>query len=252
MDSKNITATEGRLIGLMNTIVENAISDDVNRQIEKISRKDTIRSGVITKFYQYIDKAEVKLDNSGQLVLCKILHRFGGDIIDFYTPLSDSESYDETLHEPYVVPKAPQHVLVANINDEDSEEYLILGYYQNSEIVGYNPASPGNLKLMCLTETNQYWIKFGRGGLDYRGTTTPSMIVGDEIEDMDTFDITDNYSKSETYTRTEVDNLISNIQNTGSGSGNVNLNDYVKKSDVSVDMSLQTNGYIKIQLNIGD
>lgn len=187
MESRYITATDGRLSSLLTTINNNSIENTVPEKISKAVNDEKIRSGVITKFYPYLDKAEVKLDNKDKTVLCKILHRYGGEIMEFYTPLNESADYDDKLHEPYIVPRSPQHVLVINIHDADSEENLILGYYQNEEIVGYNPASPGNIKLMCMTGDNQYWIKFGADGLDYRGIEEPTVKVGhvnDEMEDL--------------------------------------------------------------------
>ena len=187
MDSKYITSTEGRLAGMINKINTNAIEKSVPEKINKAVNDEKMRTGVITKFYQYLDKAEVKLDNSDKKVLCKILHRYGGEIMEYYTPLNDQSGYDEKLHEPYIVPRSPQHVLVLSIHDSDSQEWLILGYYQNSEIIGYNPAKPGNIKLTCMTGDNQYWIKFGADGLDYRGIEEPTLKVGhvnDEMEDL--------------------------------------------------------------------
>lgn len=190
MDSKYITSTEGRLSNIITKINNNAIENIVPQRISQAVNDEKIRTGVITKFYPYLDKAEVKLDNINKKILCKILHRYGGEIMEYYTPLKDSDDFDEKLAEPYVIPKNPQHVLVIKIHDNDSEENLILGYYQNEEIVGYNPAEPGNIKLTCNTDDNQYWIKFGTDGLDYRGIEEPTVKVGavnDEMDDVKYF-----------------------------------------------------------------
>lgn len=184
MDSKYITSTEGRLSGMINKINTNAIERSVPEKINKAVSDERLRTGVITKFYPYLDKAEVKIDNKDKKVLCKILHRYGGEIMEYYTPLKDSSNYDEKLHEPYIVPRSTQHVLVINIHDADSDENLILGYYQNKELLGYNPAEPGNIKLMCHDGDNQYWIKFGINGLDYRGITEPNINVGETDDEM--------------------------------------------------------------------
>lgn len=184
MNSKYITSTEGRLSGMLNNINNNAIEKIVPEKINKAVNDERLRTGVITKFYPYLDKAEVKIDNKNKTVLCKILHRYGGEIMEYYTPLKDSSNYDEKLHEPYIVPRSTQHVLVINIHDADSDENLILGYYQNKEILGYNPAEPGNIKLMCHDGDNQYWIKFGIDGLDYRGITEPNINVGETADEM--------------------------------------------------------------------
>ena len=189
MESRYITSTEGRLSNILTQINNNAIEKSVPERISKAVNDEKIRTGVINKFYPYIDKAEVKLDNVDKIVLCKILHRYGGEIMEFYTPLDDGDGadFDSKIGEPYIVPRSPQHVLVLNIHDSDSEEYLILGYYQDEEILGYNPASPGNIKLMCTAGDNEYWVKFGADGLDYRGLTEPGLTIGqdpDEMEDI--------------------------------------------------------------------
>ena len=188
-DSKNITATKGRLHSQFSNVVNNVLtSKNIPGQIQKAVDNEKIRTGVITKFYPYLDKAEVQLDNLDKTIVCKILHRFGGEMIDFFTPLEYESDYCENLHEPYIIPKAAQHVCVLNINDADSEENLILGYYQNEEIVGFDPAKPGNVKLAFLRETNEYWIEFGNDGLNIRLPNKPELASGlldEEMEDVD-------------------------------------------------------------------
>lgn len=195
MNSKYITSTEGRLQSILDDVNNGAIEKIVPEKIAKAVNDEKIRTGVITKFYPYLDKAEVKIDNNKKKVLCKILHRYGGEIMEYYTPLKDDSYFDDKLHEPYIVPRSTQHVLVINIHDADSEENLILGYYQNSEIVGYDPAKPGNIKLMCHDGDNQYWIKFGIDGLDYRGIKEPGIVVGETADEME--DV--NYSSSDEF-----------------------------------------------------
>ena len=211
-NSKNITATKSRLMDNLTKITTAVIDSKVPKQISEAVDKETIRTGVLTKFYPYLDKAEVQLVYNEKKVLCKILHRYGGDITDFYTPVADTRDYDEKLHEPYIVPKARHSVCVLNINDKDSEENLILGYYQNSDIVEYNPASPGNIKVFLMVEDNQFWIKFGVDGFDYRLPSTPTMKIGKNNKIMEDVD----YAQSDmTYTKQEIDDLFvenSNIE----------------------------------------
>ena len=196
---KNITVTEGRTNEVVQNVVKKAITPTINDAVKNAVEKERIRTGIITKFYPYLDKAEVKIDNSKEKVLCKILHRFGGDIIDFYTPLDNEESFDEALGEPCVIPRSNQHVCILRINDADSVENIILGYYQNEDIVGFKPAPPGNMKLMSLIETNPYWIQFGIDGLNLRLPHDPEIEVGDLPATMENHDI---------YTKDEVDERI--------------------------------------------
>lgn len=53
------------------------------------------------------------------------------------------------------------------------------------------------------------------------------------------------------YSKEEIDNLIENIDNNGSGNQNINLDDYVKRTDLDIDLSLESNGYLKIILDVG-
>lgn len=216
MDSKEITVTDDRLMQAISQPVIHIINNTVPQKIEKVSETLKTKTGVITKFYPYLDKAEVKLDNSNKKVLCKILHRYGGDLIDFYTPLAYEQIFCDDLKEPAIIPKSRQHVFLIDVPDKDFS--LILGYFQDeNDMVGFNPAAPGNVKLMSMTETNLYWIKFGKDGFEYRLPSTPTMTVGNLDENMEKFDYADStnvytknevYNKEEVYTKEEVDELI--------------------------------------------
>ena len=215
MDSKEITVTDDRLLKALNEPVGSIINNKVPNMIKKATDETKLFTGTITRFFPYLDKAKVKLNGSNKTVLCKILHRYCGDMIDFYTPRAYEETYDEDLHEPCVVPFAQQNVCVLKINDADSEEYLILGYYNNEDIVGLNPAKPGNFKIASLMPTNVFWFKFGVDGIEYRLSSEPTMSVGELDEDMkpveyansdDVYTKEDSYSKEDLYTRDEVYN----------------------------------------------
>lgn len=206
MDSKNIVATNARLDSLFGGFIDKKIDNrNIEEMVNQKVEESKIKTGIITKYYPYLDKAEVKLDFSGELIVCKILHRYGGDIIDFYTPLAHEETYCEKLNEPCIIPKAENCVCVLQTRDRDSKENIIIGYYHNDDIIGYNPASPGNIKLMCISEDNQFWIKFGRDGLDYRGVSSPTMKVGDIQEDMQEIN---NVDINDVYVKSEIDNLL--------------------------------------------
>lgn len=214
---KSSTITQGRMEQAIEHAVNRVAGPQITQQINDVVENERIRTGVITKFYQYLDKVEVALDNSDEKIICKILHRFGGELIDLYTPSADNSSFCDNLKEPCVIPRADLHCLVLNIYDADSEEWLMLGYYQNEEFVGLNPAAPGNIKIASIGGTNQFWIKFGSDGLDLRLPDTATTNVGDMDRDMVPVDYanTDSvytkdevYNKTEVYTKEEVDELI--------------------------------------------
>lgn len=204
---KDSTITTGRLEQSIEHAVNRVAGPQITQQISNAVEDERLRTGRVTKFYHYLDKAEVKIDHSGELVLCKILHRFGGDVLDLYTPVASEESFCDELKEPCIIPRHGLNCLVIKIHDEDSEENLILGYYENEEIVGLNPAAPGNFKIATRGGTNQYWIKFGHDGLELRLPENGSMDIGeipDEMENKEYADSTNVYTKEEVYNKTEV------------------------------------------------
>ncbi|MBQ8017596.1 MAG: hypothetical protein IJ258_05750 [Methanobrevibacter sp.] len=218
MNTNDITPTKGRLKQALDNAVTNRALPQITHQIETTVDEEKIRTGRVLKFYHYLDKALVELDNTDETVLCKILHRFGGELIDLYTPSADSIEYCDDLHEPCIIPRCSLNCLIINIHDNDSEEFLLLGFYQNEELVELNPAAPGNFKIVSIGGTNQFWIKFGADGLDLRLPNTATTNVGDMDKNMEEVDYADStnvytkqevYNKTEVYTKEEVDELIS-------------------------------------------
>lgn len=205
MGSKNVHATDTKIRNLFQNTMATFIGNTVPQQITEAIDSVKIRTGRIVRFYPYIDKALVRLDNKDGTVLCKILHRFGGDIIEFYTPFDYDGGFDKSLGERYIIPRSAQNVCVLNIHDDDSEENLILGYYQNEEIIGFNPAKPGNVKLMSIGEDAQFWIKFGVDGFNYRIPNKPTATVGYYDEDAEELKYSDS---KDVYTKEEVDELL--------------------------------------------
>ena len=200
-DSKNITATKARVATKLNQIIDRNMD---NRQLtrtmeEKVNNARAV-TGVVTKFYPYLDKAEVKIDDSKKKVLCTILHRFGGELIDFFTPNGD-KTYCDKLKEPCIKPRGDLNCFIIKAK----KEWLLLGYFQSEEIIGVNPASMGDMKLVTRGGANQYWIKFGYAGLDIRSSTTPVTNVGETDDDMDEL----NYANTkDVYTKEELDVII--------------------------------------------
>ena len=213
----NSTITQGRMEQAINHAVNRVTGPQITQQINDAVASERIHTGRVTKFYHYLDKAEVDLDFSNEKVLCKILHRFGGELIDLFTPVADEVTFCDNLKEPCIIPRGTLHCLVLNISDEDSDEWLLLGFYQNEDLVGLNPAEPGNIKIVTRGGTNQFWIKFGYDGLDLRLPETSTMNVGDMDRDMTPVDYANSdtvytkeevYNKTEVYTKEEVDELI--------------------------------------------
>lgn len=205
MKSSNITATDGRL----KQALEKNIKPIQNKAIFSIKNEienNKLHTGSMSKFYPYLNKAEVKLNKSNKKVVCKILNKYSGGILDLYTPSGES-SFCNTLKEPCIIPQGNLPCIVADI--ENDNEKLLLGYYLVDELVGFSPAPSGNMKLLSIGATNEYHIKFGVNGLDIQSAKKPTINVG-EFED-ETTEL--NYASSDdVYTREEVDKLLEDLK----------------------------------------
>lgn len=226
MNSKDVTVTDS----YFNRAISNAIDKNINQSVPTLINEALtnvqIYSCVMTKFYPYLDKVEVQFSD-GTLKVCKILHRFGGDMIDFYTPVGE-DSFCDNLKEPCILPMCELTCFVAPVVD-DSDEYLLLGYYLDDEIIGYDPAEKGNFKLMSAGVSNEYWLKFNCNGVDIRSQEETTRNIGSYEDDMvsieypsklevdsliqETVDtkISDAAGFQDVYTKKEVDDLIGAI-----------------------------------------
>lgn len=202
----NITVTNGRLEKALKSRVEPIIMPQVTKQVNKAINDSKFQIGVMTKFYPYLDKCEIEVN--GELVLCKILHRFIGDLCEYYTPIGD-EDYCSTLNEPCIIPMGTLECLILDVND-NTDEQIMVGFINSEELIGVNPATQGNMKLVSRTETNQFWIKFGLDGLDIRSPETPITNVGEYDSTMEEINYPDS---KDVYTKAEVDQLIEDLRN---------------------------------------
>lgn len=202
-----INATQGRLKQAYDKGLGKIVKEDISRTITKTVDNTAIRIGEVTKFYPYLDKVKVRLKD-GNEVLCKILHRFGGDIIDYYTPIGDEE-FCETLKEPCIIPFSGIDCLIVNIHDKDSDEYLLLGFFESEELVGINPAKQGNVKIVTRGGANQFWIKFGYDGLDLRLPDSITTNVGEMDEEMTENEFADS---DNVYTKEEIDKMLQDLR----------------------------------------
>lgn len=228
MNIDNITITDGRLKRALNNKVKPLVQNESTKIIQKELNNSMLRLGKITKFYPYLDKAEVKLDTNNKKIMCKILHRFGGELLDLYTPLSEKVMVDRN-HEKYIIPRVKQHVCVLNIHNGDSQYHIILGTLRDKDIAGFNPAKPGNMKISAVGVTNDFYIQFGLDGLKYKLPKKSSTEIGyfeEELQNVDYTDSSEVYTKEEVYTKKEVDDLIAQkieeaLQNRETGDDNL-------------------------------
>ena len=223
MKSGDITVTDATLKNLLVSNVEESIRPKISKQIQKTFEESKTKTGRVLKMYPYLSKAEVKLDDSGEKVICRLPHHYMGDILDLYVPSGDS-GYCERLHEPCIYPRGSLSCLVLQI--KDSKEYFLVNYYLPDDLVGVKPPEDGNVKLVCITGTNENYIEFGYNGLNIVSHKRVNQQVGsfeDDLEkisypDTDTvYSKDETYSRDEVYTKEEVDELIRNAINEALG-----------------------------------
>lgn len=160
MKSGNITNTDGRLLQAyqnVNRIVNSEKQKQVVEEVKKQIEDSKIQVGTAVKFYPYLDKVEVKSKDGN--VLCKVLHRYWGELRDFFTPEGERD-FDDKLKEPCVIPRSTIPCVYADIND-GTNEHILLGYYADKEILYVSPAEPGIAKITSIGARNNYSVEFG-------------------------------------------------------------------------------------------
>lgn len=205
--SESITLTNGRQFKVIRTLVNRIVDErEIEKTIDKTVDASKIRTGKLIKFYPYLDKAEVQLDNLNKNVLCRKFHWMGGNLIDFFTPEGEA-SFCENLKEPCIIPREELHVLVADISNEDAKEMLLLGYYHPEDIVGIKPANPGYLKITDIGATNQWGVEIGQGEVNIRTIQGAHFTEGEYHTD----DTDVEYANAKSvYNKQEIDDKLNN------------------------------------------
>lgn len=122
MKTSNITVTDARLLsGLSNAVTA---SSRVSTNHFSSTSNIEIQTGILTRFFYDLDKAEVKLNN-GNIVTCKLTRPVPDGLKFFYTPISDLE-WDSDKKITYF---APLNDKIACIVLKISESYFLLSYY---------------------------------------------------------------------------------------------------------------------------
>ena len=208
----NITVTNGRLKKALDKQVSPIIMPKVSKQIIKAVNDSKLQIGTVTKFYPYLDKYEVKLN--GQLVICSVLHRYAGELFDFYTPFGD-EDYCPNLNEPCIIPRAELNCLVLDVQD-GTDEQILMGFVHLEDIIGISPARNGFMKISSTGITNEEYIEFGQG-LRIHSRSAPDVSTGDMFDEAKEV----NYANSnDTYTKEEIDKMIEDLRNELTGEDN--------------------------------
>ena len=213
MNSNNITVTDGRLKKAVKDNIEPLIMPQIDRKIIKAVNESKVQIGYVTKFYQYLDKAEVRLIKSNKKVLCRLPHRVSGDLIDLFTP-SGTDAFCNKLNEPCIVPRGKMHCLVLDINDDTDEQFL-LDYYTPEDLLGISTPKKGHMRFTCVTATNETYLDFGVDGLSIVSSKPIESSYGEFEDDLKVVDYASSdevYSKNEVYTKAEVDKIIEDLK----------------------------------------
>lgn len=137
------TVTDATVFRAFKKMTEKSIGDEVKQEIQKQVSAVMIHTAKLVEYYQWLNKAKVLVD--GKPVICKVLNRCGGSVVDLYTPLG-TDSFNEKMKEPCVIPFDYLDCLVVDINSGDNE-WLLLGYYMSGNMVITTPAEKGDYKI---------------------------------------------------------------------------------------------------------
>lgn len=233
--SDKINVTDARLRKALKSEFDFSVMPGINNKIFKVASDSKMQIGVMTKFYPYLDKSEVKLRNNS-LILCRNLHHFSGNLIDFFTPEGEYD-YCSELKEPCIIPREEIECLILDVNDS-TNEYILVGFLGMEELIGMNPAKPGNLKLVSKADDNEYWIKFGGDNLNIRVPEGLVMNQGRLDEEMQTIDYV---TPDDTYSKTEIDIKLDEIINDESA---------FEENEIDLNMETLSNGYLCIEANL--
>ena len=203
MNSKNITDTSSRLLKNLNTVNQQFYNNqNVEFKINDAVTDSMITIGKVLKVYPALNKSLVQLHDGREVVCVNNLVLYG-DVTLLYTPVGD-RMYCDKMHEPCVVPRSRLDCVVSPFNN-GTDEWILLGYYNTKEFVGFNPSKQGNIKLLAFGSLGEYSIRFGVNGLEL---VTHGEITKTEIDDFGNDVSTPMYSKE------EVDDLLKTYNDT--------------------------------------
>jgi len=199
------------LYGHFKTFIDD---ENIPEQITKSIEEHNIKSGRVIEFYQFLDKALIKLSN-GNEVEAWVLHRCMGSIIDMYTPEGEQVISDEK-HEPCIIPKYELKALVAELGND---EFVLLGYYNPNMVGAFSPPLAGEYTVRTLTDTSQGGLTVNPQEITLTSNNGPSFVERD-LGESTTIDYANSkdiytkdevYKKSQTYNKTQVDALLREI-----------------------------------------
>jgi hypothetical protein len=184
--------------------------ENIEGQINKKIEEHSIKKGKIIEFYQYLDMALVEL-SGGKQVEAYILHRCYGGIVDLFTPLGE-EAFSETKHEPCIIPRFYQEVLVAEVG---ADEYVVLGYFNLQERMegSFSPAKSNEYIIKSLSDTNQGGLSVTPSNINISSANDITFTQSDvgKATDIKYANSKNTYTKDKVYNKEQVDLMIKEI-----------------------------------------
>lgn len=184
--------------------------ENISEQIEKKIEEHSLKEGKIIEFYPYLDTALVELSSKKQ-VEAHILHRCYGGIVDLFTPLGE-QVISETKHEPCIIPRFYQDVLVAEFS---SDKYVLLGYFNLQKRMegSFSPAKSNEYVIKSLSDTNQGGLSITPSNINISSSDNINFQQSDigETTDIEYANSENTYTKQQVYNKAQVDALIKEI-----------------------------------------
>ena len=208
--TKKVITNERTKNALHNQFKDFLDGENIESQINKKIEEHSLKEGKIIEFYPYLDMALVELSNKKQ-VEAHILHRCYGGIVDLFTPLGE-QVISETKHEPCIIPRFYQDVLVAEVG---TDKYVLLGYFNLSErMVGsFSPAKSNEYLIKSLSDTNQGGLSVTPSDINISSANSITFQQSDvgETTDIEYANSENTYTKQQVYNKAQVDALLKEI-----------------------------------------
>ncbi|WP_427831968.1 hypothetical protein [Methanobrevibacter intestini] len=214
MKSGNLTVSDARLKKAFTDLQKNINDGSTERKIKKATEDVKLKTGIVTRYYMDLNKAQVKLDDSQKTVTCRVLQSFCNELITKYTPEGDYD-YDETNGAGYVIPRSRMECVVLPTMDNNRKtDYFLIGYFNSDDVPDpISAPSMGNVKLSYVSAVDEYLVQFGANGFNtisnhlnqYTGVDSEYKKPIDDLASNETL-------KKDYYTREEVDKLLEDLK----------------------------------------
>ncbi len=129
--AQDVVLTPGRGPIALNNVINQIGGKVTAKEVKSKSENLKIRTGKVVRFYPQTDKVSVKLDDTGKIVRCVMLHNLAvsGEATISFTPSGSISTDVENDNEYSIIPFNEHIVAVLNIKDSlNKSEYLCLGF----------------------------------------------------------------------------------------------------------------------------